>query len=166
MSPRQSCFILKGFSMDRTTASYYRSILFHDGEDQRPLPQSLVRMHAWAFKCCQNLGIGSVITKQAALGVVMNWLIATKDGRAFAIEFTTIGDLLCSPEDDAKADSISDLPASDDWDNTPAQSKVTVLIDDKPTAGKFIGRRGAWIDVKVGSETKPYLMSQVQIAGA
>ena len=148
--------------MDQTTASYYRSILFRDQEDQRPLPQSLVRMHAWAFKCCQHMGIGSVISKQSALAVTMTWMASTAEGLEFARENTNIGDLFVGPEAPEKTTSA----ASVDWDAVPQESKVLVTIDDKVAPGVFFGRRGAWVDVKVGSETKAYRTSQVQIAGA
>ena len=151
--------------MDPTTASYYRSILFRDPEDQRPLPVSLVRMHAWAFKCCQHLGIGSLISKQSALAVTMTWLASTVDGLAFARENTNIGDLLCGSEVAAEKESTASSVIVD-WDSVPDQSNVLVTIEDKVASGVFLGRRGAWVDVKVGSETKAYRTSQVQIAGA
>ena len=148
--------------MDYSTASYYRAILFRDSQDQRPLPPSLVLFHQWAFKCCQAMGVGSVISKQSALGVAMTWLSSTKEGRAFALEHTILGDLFSDQADDpSPADA-----AVVDWDSVTPQSKVVVIIDQKPTAGEFMGRRGSWIDIRVGGDTKPYRTSQVQLSGA
>jgi hypothetical protein len=149
--------------MDPTTASYYRAILFRDSQDTRALPPTLVTLHAWAFKCCQAMGIGSIISKQAALSVAMTWLSTTKEGQAFTRESTTLGDLFGAPDEMppevAGASSV-------DWDAVPAESKVVVIVDEKPTIGEFIARRGAWIDVRVGGDPKHFRTSQVQLAGA
>jgi polysaccharide deacetylase 2 family uncharacterized protein YibQ len=84
--------------MDPTTASYYRAILFLDGQDQRPVPKSLVELHAWAVKRGQAMGLGSMITKQAALTVATTWMSTTKEGREFTREFTPLGEMFSEPD--------------------------------------------------------------------
>lgn len=150
--------------MDPLTASYYRSILFHDSQDQRPVPPTLVLMHAWAFKRFQAMGAGSVISKQAALSVAMTWLSTTREGRAFALEHTTIGELFCS---DDQPKTTSEVVSEVDWDTVTADSEVAVTIGDNQITGKFLRvRGGGWIDVRVGEESKKFRTSQVQLAGA
>lgn len=148
--------------MDPMTASYYRAILFRDSQDQRPIPPTLVLLHAWAFKRFQAMGAGSIISKQAALCVATTWIASTKEGRKFARDFTDIGDLFCEPEEESRTESDQQI----DWDAVPQNAKVLVDFGDKSAPGEFIGRRGAWVDVKIGSETKPVRPSQVRIVGA
>ena len=148
--------------MDPMTASYYRAILFRDSQDQTPLPPSLVLLHAWAFKRFQAMGAGSIISKQAALSVAMMWLSSTKDGRAFAKDHTTIGELFCDEDDETSPSGSTSV----DWDSLPAETMVSVKVNDKTLTGRFAGRRGGWIDVMIGSEKKQYRTSQVQVAGA
>lgn len=156
--------------MDPTTASYYRSILFRDSQDQRGLPPTLVLLHAWAFKRWQAMGAGSIISKQAALGVAMTWMASTKEGRAFAMEHTTIGELFAedmqATEDEGGTIVPGDLSTVVDWETLPADAIVTVSVNQKTITGKFVGRRGGWIDVLVGGEKKQYRANQVQVAGA
>lgn len=141
--------------MDPVTASYYRSILYHDGQDQRPLPPTLTQLHAWAFKRYQAMGAGSVISKQAALSVALTWMSQTKEGRAFTAENTTLGELFGCEK-----------PSGIDWDTIEPDSDVIVTVGDKQTPAKFIRRRAGWLDLAVGDETKSFRMSQVQLAGA
>lgn len=155
--------------MDPTTASYYRSILFRDSQDQRPLPPSLVLLHAWAFKRFQVMGAGSIISKQAALCVAMTWMSSTKEGWAFTREQTNLGDLFDWEADDhdGPLTTIREFQPSDtavDWDEVPVESKVVVMVDHKPMQGEFIGRRGGWIDIRLDGELKPFRTSQVQLA--
>jgi hypothetical protein len=147
--------------MDPMTASYYRSILFHDSQDQRPLPPTLVLIHAWAFKRFQAMGAGSVISKQAALCVAMTWMSATKEGREFTREFTPLGDVFSEQEDSEPVEKNSI-----DWNSVPADTKVIVLIDDQPTTGEYIGRRSSRLDVRIAGERKSFKRDQVQLAGA
>lgn len=144
--------------MDPSTASYYRAILFTDGLDQRPLPPTLVRLHQWAVKRNHALGLGGMLAKAVALNVAMTWLSSTKEGRAFAGEFSEIGDLF---------DGSEPVPLSvEEFDTLPAESPVLVTLNDKTKkAGSFIGRRGNWVDVKIDGEVKPFLTSKVQLAG-
>ena len=147
--------------MDPATASYYRAILFQDSQDQRPLPQTLVRIHQWAFKRCQSLGIGNgVISKQTAFAVAMMWLGSTSEGRAFAREHMNIGDLLIGP---IAEETVASAVSSIDWDAVQAETPVTVMIDKKPTLGTFVCRRGSWVDIQVGTEIKSYRTNQVQL---
>lgn len=152
--------------MDPMTASYYRAILFRDSQDQRPIPPTLMILHAWAFKRFQAMGAGSIISKQAALSVAMNWMSSTEEGRAFALEHEpTIGELFCDQDDE----SLSPAGVGSfviDWSAVPPETKVVVTIDQKPTVGEFIGRRGGWVDVRVAGESKPFRSTQVQLAGA
>jgi hypothetical protein len=83
--------------MDPTTASYYRAILFSDSQDARPLPKSLIDLHAWAFKRSQALGIGGIISKASALSIAMTWMSSTSEGREFTRDCTTLGEMFCQP---------------------------------------------------------------------
>lgn len=148
--------------MDPMTASYYRAILFRDSQDTRPIPPTLVLLHAWAFKRFQAMGAGSVISKQAALCVAMTWMASTKEGRAFAIEHTTIGELFVEDEGVVPGDQSKVV----DWDSLAPETMVTVSVNEKKFDAKFAGRRGGWIDVLIGGEKKQYRSSQVQLAGA
>lgn len=157
--------------MDMTTASYYRAILFQNSTDDRPIPATLVLFHAWAFKRFQTMVAGSIISKQAALCVAMMWMSSTKEGRAFAKEDPTIGDLFCDQDDEPElhmSDSMSVGATGTiiDWSIVPPETRVIVTIDQKPTVGEFIGRRGGWVDVRVAGESKPFRSTQVQLAGA
>lgn len=148
--------------MDQSTASYYRSILFHDGQDQRPLPKTLVMLHAWAFKRFQAMGAGSIISKQVALSVALTWMSSTKDGMAFTRENTDLGDFFEADAEQPESDDETMI----DWVNIPLETKVVVLIDNKPTPGEYIGRRSSRIDVRIAGERKSFKREQVQLAGA
>lgn len=149
--------------MDYTTASYYRSILYHDGQDQRPLPPTLAKLHGWAFKRYQAMGAGSIISKQAALSVALMWMSMTKEGRAFARENTNIGDLLCPEDDGHPTEAIDGI----DWTTLPLESKVVVVLNDEETVGEYAGRRSrGWIDVNIAGERKSFRANQVKLAGA
>lgn len=152
--------------MDVTTASYYRAILYQNSTDDRPIPATLVLFHAWAFKRFQTMVAGSIISKQCALSVAMMWMSSTKEGRAFALEHEpTIGELFCD-QDEATVEDFSAIQTVVNWDAVPAETKVVVTIDQKPTVGEFIGRRGGWVDVRVAGVEKAFRSSQVQLAGA
>ena len=150
--------------MDPVTASYYRSILYHDGQDQRPVPPTLAKLHAWTFKRFQAMGAGGIISKQAALSVALMWMSMTSEGRAFARENTTIGELFC-PYDET-TDELTSNENLIDWDAVPLESKVLVVVDQKPTVGEYIGRQSSWIKVLVNGERKSFRSHQVQLAGA
>lgn len=156
--------------MEPQIASYYRAILFADGQDTRPLPPTLVQLHKWAVKRHQALGLGGTVSKAVALNVALTWLSSTADGREFASAFTTLGDLFCEEPaelsddgSDELSDELSDDP-SDEWDSLPAETEVVVTMRDKSTAtGQFIGRRGNWIDVRVNGTVEHFRISKVQI---
>lgn len=161
--PRHHLFSSKVFLMDPQTASYYRAILFTDGQDSRPLPQSLLRLHAWAIKRHQAMGLGGTIAKASALAVAMTWLSSTNDGREFAKEHTNIGDLFVAEAEEA----VEAEPNKVDWSEVEPETPVLVMIDDKPTAGHFVERRGrSWIDIRINGETKKFRCSQVRLSGA
>ncbi len=149
--------------MDPQTASYYRAILFTDSQDSRPLPPSLILLHAFATKRSQALGLGGIIAKASALAVAMTWMSSTKEGRAFAAEHTNIGHLFCADDDEPECESVG---GSIDWVKLPLDTKVSVMIDGKPTVGEYIGRRSSWIDVRIGDERKSFKRSEVKLAGA
>ncbi len=158
-------FFLQGVSfMDPMAASYYRSILFCDSQDQRPLPPTLILMHAWALKRLQAMGGNGIIAKQSALAVAMTWLSSTNEGREFACEHTTIGELFSPAELDEEQSHPDDETI--DWVKLPLETKVVVLIDNKPTPGEYIGRRSSRIDVRIAGERKSFKREQVQLAGA
>jgi hypothetical protein len=148
--------------MDPSTASYYRAILFGDSQSSRSLPPTLCKLHGWTITRFHAMGLGSIISKQSALHVAMTWMSATKEGREFTRENTTLGDLFSEPNDVA-------VPASEgtvDWDSLPLESKVVITAGLKSFVGNYLGRRAGWIDVRVGEEQKAFRTSQVQLAGA
>lgn len=151
--------------MDPSTASYYRAILFVDGLDQKPLPPTLLQLHAWAVKRNQALGLGGMITKAIALTVAMTWMSSTKEGRAFTRENTPLGDIF--PEPVEESESVS-APSPIDWDSVAAEAEVVVIMSDNKTrkVGNFLGRRGNWLDVRVDGEVKHFKTTKVQVAGA
>ena len=149
--------------MDPTTASYYRSVLFSDSQDLRPLPPSLVVLHAWIIKRCQAMGLGGTIAKATAVTVALAWLSSTKEGRAFTRDNTTLGDLFCADDDETECESDS---GSIDWVKLPLETKVVVVIDEKPTVGEYIGRRSSRIDVRIAGERKSFKRNEVKLAGA
>lgn len=151
--------------MDPSTASYYRAILFVDRTDDRKLPASLVTLHTWAVKRHQALGLGGVISKAVAMTVAMTWLSATEEGRAFSREHTQLGDLFgVSGEQEDEADDV--LVNPEDWETLPPESDVLVTMKDKSTkVGKFVERRGSWVDVRIDGELKHIRISKVKIAG-
>lgn len=152
--------------MDPTTASYYRALLFGDSQDSsRPIPKSLVTLHSFAFKRCQAMGLGSIISKQSALAVALTWLSSTAEGREFARESTTLGDLF--PED-AEDEPYLHLPGGNavDWDTIKPDTPVIVQHEGATLTGRLIKKRQAWIDVLVGEEKRHFRIPQVQLAGA
>lgn len=149
--------------MDQTTASYYRAILLTDSQDTRPLPPSLVLLHAWAVKRCQRMGLSATITKASALAVALTWLGSTKEGRAFARENTSIGELFCD-DDDSDSEPVGTNVV--DWEAVQADTKVVVLIDKKPTIGEYMGLRSSRVDVRIAGERKSFKRNEVKLAGA
>ena len=139
--------------MDPTTASYYRAILFSDSQDSRPLPQTLMTLHSFAFKRCQAMGIGSIIPKQTALAVAMLWMTSTVDGKRFAKESAGLGELFEEEE-----------PPTPDWSSVKPDTPVTVNSEGTTINGMFQKRRGGWLDVIVAGETKQFRSPQVQLA--
>lgn len=145
--------------MDPTTASYYRSILFCDSQDSRPLPPTLLKLHAWAIKRNQALGLGSTITKASALSVALTWMSSTKDGREFTRDYTPLEDMFLDTDDE------QDTGQKVNWSTLPAETKVVVLIDGKPTTGEYLARRFNNIEVRIAGERKTFKRNQVQLAG-
>ena len=142
--------------MDPTTASYYRAILFRDSQDSRPLPQSLLKLHAWSYKTCLAMGIGSIIPKQTALAVALTWLSSTDDGRAFAQKYPGLEDLFDEPEQAVEAFN---------WSNVKVGTSVIVTTDDKEVPGEFLGKRSSWLDVKINGEKKSVRAHELKLAG-
>lgn len=147
--------------MNSQVASYYRAILFADGQDSSPLPKSLLTLHTFAEKRHQALGLGSTITKATALAIALTWLSSTDDGRKFTSESTNLGDMFgYVPESrDSDAPSI-------DWDGVSIESPVIVMIDGKPTQGLFMVRRGGWLDILVDGKERSFRTTNVKLAGA
>jgi hypothetical protein len=150
--------------MDPQTASYYRAILFLDGQETRKLPPTLLLMHAWAAKRCHAMGLGSTIAKQTALAVAMTWMSTTKEGREFTRESTTLGEIFSNPDDEPVTDGSSDKEV--DWKSVDPDTPVFVSINGALTPGLYVGRRSSWVDVLVGGEKKQFRTHQVQLAGA
>lgn len=142
--------------MDPTTASYFRALLYRDGQDAKQLPAGLVKLHAWALKSNLALGRGGVISKETAISIVMTWMSSTNEGRAFARQNTNLDDLF-------------DLPGTSqaiDWDLVQPETLVLVEVNGKPTQGVFLKRRGNTVDVKVGTEEKSFRTHLVKLVSS
>lgn len=164
--------------MDRTTASYYRSILFNDAASQHAIPASLVALHNFAFKRCQAFGL-SIITKLVALQVVMDWVQVTAEGRAFAANDPDLSVVFAAPNtdigDDEENEDSEEAPTSEalrpavycaQWQSVEAGSKVVVKVGDQELPGEFETINGAWLKVRLAGESnvKAFRPSQVQLA--
>ncbi len=147
--------------MNSQVASYYRAVLFADGQDSSPLPKSLMALHTFAEKRHQALGLGSTITKATALAISLTWLSGTTEGREFAAKSTNLGDMFSA---DDSAGSSGDNRV--DW--FKVKPETPVIIEDKGVTfpGKFLARRSNWLDVLVNGEEKHFRPQQVQLAGA
>ena len=152
--------------MDPSTASYFRALLFADGQDQKPLPPGLVKLYSWCVKRNGALGLGGMITKQLAFTIVLTWMSTTDEGRAFTAQFTPLGELFGEvPETEEETDE----PAVnvEPWDVLPLESDVIVTMKSGITKpGKFVGRRGNWVDVRINGEVSHHRISKVKIGGA
>ena len=154
--------------MNSQVASYYRAVLFADGQDSQPLPKSLLALHMFAEKRHMALGLGSTVTKATALMVAITWLSSTVDGREFTSKHTNLGDIF-STED---IGNVLGNPESGSGENKVDWFKVKpetpVVIEDKGITfpGKFVARRTNWLDVLVNGEEKHFRPQQVKLAGA
>lgn len=150
--------------MDPMTATYLRSILYNDGEDQRPFPPSLIELHKWTQKRHQALGCGPSISKTVALCMVMTWLSTTEDGRQFAQEETPLGDMFTEPA--GEASEAAEADGNVRWEVVPQNAKVTISDKGKTLEGLFQQARGNWIDVVVDGNLKHFRANKVQLVGA
>ena len=146
--------------MDPTTASYYRAILYSDSQDTRPLPKTLLRLHEWAFKRCQAMGISSVIPKQMALNVALTWLSATDEGLEFSQSVPALEGLFTAIEETPAGETLVE------WDEVAAGTAVVANADGVTHKGEYMGRSASWVHVKVAGEKKSFRHHQVQLAGA
>lgn len=146
--------------MDPTTASYYRAILFIDPTDTRPLPPSLMQLHGWAVKRSGALGLGGTISKATALTVAMAWMTGTKEGRKFSREETTLGDLFSEVDETEENEWVI---SAEEWDSLPAETDVIISKNRTTLPGKFLARRGSWVDVRVNGEVIRVRTNQVKI---
>jgi hypothetical protein len=154
--------------MNSQVASYYRAVLFADGQDATPLPKSLIALHMFAEKRHHALGLGSTITKATALAISLTWLSGTVEGREFAAKRTNLGDMF-SAEDLSEVLEDRTGSAGDnrvDWFKVKAETPV--VVEDKGVTynGSFLARRANWLDVRVNGEEKHFRPQQVQLAGA
>lgn len=168
-------FSLGAVLMNTQVASYYRAVLFADGQDSRALPKSLMRLHTFAEKRHQALGLGSTIAKATALAISLTWLSSTKEGREFANENTNIGDLFVADEPDEEltesgesTDGFPDPPPSGkiDWSKVSEGTPVVIYDKDSTLQGTFVKRRHSWIDVKVNGADRHFPMNQVRLGQA
>jgi len=141
--------------MDPATASYYRAIIFLDPGAQEKLPESLIKIHTWAIKRNQFMGLGGVISKQTALAVSMLWMAMTKEGREYA-KSSGLGDIMLPTEEDKAVN----------WDFVAKDTPVTVIHKGNQVIGKYIGQRsGGFIEISIDDETKAYRPNQVKLFG-
>jgi len=162
--------------MDPQTASYYRAVLHTDSTDERPVPESLVRLHMWAVKRNHALGLGGMITKATALAIGLTWLSATEEGRLFSRDHTKLGDMFLAfeadedeDEDDGEGeDAPFDVPAATDEDWAALKSGADVVVTMKSGVkrpGQFVSRSGGWAEVTVNGAVKNFRVGKVQITG-
>lgn len=137
--------------MNAQVASYYRSILYADSQALEQLPKSLMKLHAWAEKRNQALGLTTTISKATALAIGLAWLSGTAEGRKFAKENTNLGDMFTDEEDlPAETGKLPD-PAREPV-KTPISEPVSALEpvskpEPEPEAGKnFVD----WAKIKPG----------------
>lgn len=97
------------------------------------------------------------------MAVALTWLGSTKEGRAFARENTSIGELFCD-DDDSDSEPVGTNVV--DWEAVQADTKVVVLIDKKPTIGEYMGLRSSRVDVRIAGERKSFKRNEVKLAGA
>ena len=95
------------------------------------------------------------------MSVALTWLSTTADGKQFARDFTTIGDLF----GDAGESQIA-AESAVAWDAVAPETPVTVTDKEKRLSGHFLGRRASWIDVRIDGHRKSFRANQVQVAGA
>lgn len=126
--------------MDPQTASYYRAILFGDGQDQKALPPSLVRLHQWVVRRHQLLNLGVQITKAIALNVSLTWLSSTREGRQFAKDIEVISELF--------VELPSDKPEID-WQFVKAGDPLTINGENGLEPATFVDKKPGWIIVNV-----------------
>lgn len=67
--------------MDKNSATYYRTILYNDGNQTKELPADLHSLHEWVASRQALLGLGGQISKATALQVVMLWIATTSSGQ-------------------------------------------------------------------------------------
>lgn len=119
------------------------------------LPPSLMKLHAWTYKTCLAMGIGSIIPKQTAISVALTWLSSTEEGRAFAQKYPGLEDLFSEPKTQETVN----------WAEVKPETPVVVTIEGKLVEGVFLGKRSSWFDVRVGTEKKSVRSHELQLAG-
>jgi hypothetical protein len=129
--------------MDPTTATYYRTILFGDGQDQKALPASLVKLHQWILRRWQLLGLGVQITKALAMNVALTWLSSTREGRQFSKDIEALSTLFI--------ELPSDVPHID-WALVKPGDPLMVNGENGIESATFVDKKPGWIIVKVKGE--------------
>lgn len=156
--------------MNAQVASYYRAVLFADGQDSRPLPKSLMRLHMFTEQRHQALGLGSTISKAVALSVCLTWLSGTQEGRKFTKTQTSLKDLFTEEaEEESESgddESTTEQPASSHMDKIKAGTPVVIDDDGKSIRGTFIEKRGSWIVCQVDSKERSFRTHTVKVEGA
>ena len=146
--------------MDPTTASYYRSILFGNGNNVDHLPASLVALNAWTQRKLQNMGLNAQIRKETAMAVVLTWMAASQDGRQFAA-MQGLSEVFDAQEKGAETKDASDKAETPDdleinWGTVATGTPVHFYGDDgKRIDGVFAGRqrgRNAACRVKIDDD--------------
>lgn len=155
--------------MNTQVAGYYRSILYADSQDSRPIPKSLLTLHMFAEKRHQALQLGSTISKATALAVSMSWMLGTTEGREFAMENTNLGEILVEEEvaDESEESGVPGLTESGKIDWSAVQPNTPVVISSKGQTinAKFLRRRHSWIDVTVEGNEKHFPIKSVRLVG-
>lgn len=147
--------------MDPSTVSYYRAILFRNAEEHAPLPPGLVELHNWTVKRHQALGLGPIVQKNVALTVSLIWLSSTVDGRDFAQNQTSLGDMFADPA------TVPEVHSDIEWDKIAKGTRVVCeLQNGKTKEGSFIGVRGSWIDVVIEGQKKNFRTNKVVLASS
>jgi len=129
--------------MDPTSAKYYRTILFGDGQDQKALPASLVKLHQWIVRRWQLLGLGVQITKAVALNITLTWLSSTREGRQFSKDIEPLSSMF--------VELPSDVPQID-WALVKAGDALMVNGENGIEQATFVDKKPGWIIVTIKGE--------------
>ena len=140
--------------MDKNAATYYRTLVFSNGQDTRALPPELVKLHEWTLSRQQLLGLGGQVSKTTALHIVMTWAATC----ASAEQFVANQPLLRAvwPPDEDKVE----------WETVQTGTAVEIVSDDGATAAVFMNvapRRKGHVVVQVNGNPQTLKAENIRL---